>query len=323
LPTAVEVQCEAFAFAKLIQHLQVRTDVQNIDQMILAGFCRNCMAKWYAAGAKAQGIPFSYDAACEVVYGMSYKAWKERFQKATTPERLAAYEANKHLFAKHEDDGVDAGGPSKPAPITGRAVPLPPVKPGNGGHSDVCSSNAAFSTPEPDLVPVHLSVAVLTVSDRASAGVYQDESGPQIRESLEAYRALHPGHWDLHMHGAAVVPDDVQSIAAKLEEWSNSSDCNLILTTGGTGFAPRDVTPEATLSLDRFRNAPGFTAYLQAECSKIEPMAAISRAVAGARNGTLIVNLPGRPKAVKENMHVLMPMLRHVAMELRGGSSAL
>ncbi len=96
--TTIEVQ--AAAFRGLVEHLQNRTDVQNIDLMNLAGFCRNCLAKWYLAAAKERGVDMDYDRAREAVYGMSYDAWKGRYQEKATPEQLETYEKTKPLHAK-------------------------------------------------------------------------------------------------------------------------------------------------------------------------------------------------------------------------------
>lgn len=92
-------ELEAAAFRGLVEHLQKRTDVQNIDLMNLAGFCRNCLSKWYMAAAKERGIDMSYDEAREVVYGMPYDAWKAKYQKEATPEQKARFEETKPLHA--------------------------------------------------------------------------------------------------------------------------------------------------------------------------------------------------------------------------------
>lgn len=92
-------ELEAAAFRGLVEHLQRRTDVQNIDLMNLAGFCRNCLSKWYLAAAQQHGIEMSYDAAREAVYGMPYGAWKQRYQTAASPEQKQKYEATKPLHA--------------------------------------------------------------------------------------------------------------------------------------------------------------------------------------------------------------------------------
>ena len=93
------LELEAAAFRGLVQHLQRRTDVQNIDLMNLAGFCRNCMAKWYLAAAKERGVPMTYDQAREIVYGMPYDAWQEKNQKPASSEQLQRFEQTKPLHA--------------------------------------------------------------------------------------------------------------------------------------------------------------------------------------------------------------------------------
>lgn len=151
-----------------------------------------------------------------------------------------------------------------------------------------------------------MNIGILTVSDRGAAGAYEDLSGPVITESIRAAT-----EWQISQR--AVVPDDSATIAGKLRQWCDQ-DVNLILTTGGTGFSPRDVTPEATRQVIE-REAPGIAEGLRAESLKITQHAMLSRGVAGIRGQTLIINLPGSPKAVRENMDVLLPILPH-ALEL-------
>ncbi len=95
-----EIKMQAAAFRGLVEHLQQRTDVQNIDLMNLAGFCRNCLAKWYLQASKDLGEEMSYEEACEVVYGMPYSEWKEKYQTPATQEQLDTFEATKPLHAK-------------------------------------------------------------------------------------------------------------------------------------------------------------------------------------------------------------------------------
>uniref|UniRef100_A0A7S4B4J0 molybdopterin molybdotransferase n=1 Tax=Chrysotila carterae TaxID=13221 RepID=A0A7S4B4J0_CHRCT len=168
---------------------------------------------------------------------------------------------------------------------------------------------------------VGLTVGILTVSDRAAAGIYSDLSGPEVRQALEAFSTgLGAASWDLTISRSCTVADDSAQICAVLREWSDSSmtaaACNLVLTTGGTGLSPRDVTPEATLAVvDRV--VPGIPELLLREAVKVEPLAALSRAAAGVRGRTLIVNLPGRPAAVKQNLSVLLPLLGFALLELQ------
>jgi molybdopterin adenylyltransferase len=149
-----------------------------------------------------------------------------------------------------------------------------------------------------------IKVGILTVSDRAAEGVYQDRSGPAIRDLLAAYCG------EVETIENAIVPDDLDLIKSKLVSWADQQGFDLILTTGGTGFAPRDVTPEATRAVIQ-REAPGLAlAMLQASLA-VTPHAMLSRAVAGIRGRTLIVNLPGSPKAAQENLQHILPALPH------------
>jgi len=145
-------------------------------------------------------------------------------------------------------------------------------------------------------------IGVLTVSDRGAAGEYEDRSGPLAVELVMAATG-----WAAERY--AVIPDEFETIAATLREWC-AAGLELVLTTGGTGFAPRDVTPEATRAVID-RDAPGIAEALRAESLKVTRHAMLSRAVAGFRGGTLIVNLPGNPKAVRENLAILLPVLPH------------
>ncbi|MGC8666645.1 MAG: MogA/MoaB family molybdenum cofactor biosynthesis protein [Chthonomonadales bacterium] len=145
-----------------------------------------------------------------------------------------------------------------------------------------------------------MRAGVLTISDRCARGVQEDHSGPRARELLQ-------GHgWEIVTHG--VVPDDVEQIAQTLEEWCSA--CDLIITTGGTGLSPRDVTPEATLRVVD-REAPGLAEYVRWYGCQRNPRAALSRGVAGVCKRTLIVNLPGSVRAVEEGLQALMPLLHH------------
>eukprot|EP00966_Prymnesium_polylepis_P117705 2721128-Prymnesium_polylepis.1 len=101
LPPSLDKEAAAYAFSQLVAHLQMRTDVQNIDQMILAGFCRNCLSKWYHAGAVKAGAALDYDAACERVYGMPYSAWKKTHQAKASEGQLRHLEETKAGHAQH------------------------------------------------------------------------------------------------------------------------------------------------------------------------------------------------------------------------------
>lgn len=154
--------------------------------------------------------------------------------------------------------------------------------------------------------------AVLTISDRSSRGERADLSGPAL-----VNRAVQAG-WQVI--STAIVPDEREQISARLVEWSDNGSCDLILTTGGTGFAPRDITPEATQSVIQ-RAAPGLPEAMRAESLQKTPHAMLSRGIAGIRHSTLIINLPGSPKAAIENLETVLPVISH-AIELLQESSA-
>ncbi len=147
-----------------------------------------------------------------------------------------------------------------------------------------------------------IRVGILTVSDRSSRGERPDESGPLIRQIAERQG------WTVEQE--AVVPDDQAAIQGMLTHWSDHLHVELALTTGGTGFAPRDVTPEATRAVIE-REAPGLAEAMRAASLRQTPHAMLSRAVCGIRGRTLIVNLPGSPKAVRENLDTILPALPH------------
>lgn len=158
-----------------------------------------------------------------------------------------------------------------------------------------------------------LRVGILTVSDRSWRGERDDRSGPVLVEIAQQQG------WDVVE--TLIVPDEIDTLSDTLIMWADSGEMDLILTTGGTGFAPRDVTPEATrMVADKL--APGLTEAMRAESLKITPHAMLSRSVAGIRGRALIVNLPGSPKAARENLAVIQPVLGHAVQLLRDDKDA-
>ncbi len=150
---------------------------------------------------------------------------------------------------------------------------------------------------------------VMTVSDKGSRGEREDKSGALLKQILEAH-----GYGVSHY---TIVPDEEAQIIPVLLKWVDELELDLIVTTGGTGLTPRDVTPEATLKVIE-REVPGMAEAIRMEGLKKTPHAMLSRAVAGIRKASLIVNLPGSPKAVREAMEVLLPALPHALAKVKG-----
>ena len=147
-----------------------------------------------------------------------------------------------------------------------------------------------------------IRVSILTVSDRSNRGERADLSGPALRSAVEQQG------WQIIY--TAIVPDESGQISRTLADWADSGKSDLILTTGGTGFTGRDVTPEATLAIIE-RQTPGIIQAILIESLKITPHAMLSRAASGIRAHTLIVNFPGSPKAAVENLNIILPVLPH------------
>ena len=158
---------------------------------------------------------------------------------------------------------------------------------------------------------VDILAVVLTVSDRSARGEREDVSGPVLVELLEGMGA--------QIVAREILTDDLEPLADKLRSFAERPDVNLILTTGGTGFAPRDNTPEATRAVIE-REAPGLAEAMRSQTLRQTPTAMISRGVCGIRSGALIINLPGSPKGVRESFGVIRAVLPHAIALLAGES---
>ncbi|MCI6771827.1 MAG: molybdopterin adenylyltransferase [Oscillospiraceae bacterium] len=153
-----------------------------------------------------------------------------------------------------------------------------------------------------------MKFGVICVSDRCSQGICEDKSGKLIEEIVSALGET---------AAYTVVPDETDRISQAIIRMCDTDKVDVVLTTGGTGFAPRDVTPEATLAVLE-KQTPGISEAIRQKSLEITPMAMLSRAVSGIRESTLIINLPGSPKAVKESLEIILPVLPHAVETLSG-----
>ena len=158
-----------------------------------------------------------------------------------------------------------------------------------------------------------LRFGILTLSDRSARGERADSSGPALALLIQAEG------WSVTKQ--SILPDEESAIREILVNWADSAELDVILTTGGTGFSPRDATPEATRAIIE-REAPGLAEAMRAASLKITPHAMLSRVVAGIRKKTLIINLPGSPKGAVENLQVVLPVLEHAIKLLQESSEA-
>jgi molybdopterin adenylyltransferase len=159
-----------------------------------------------------------------------------------------------------------------------------------------------------------ISLGILTVSDRSFSGERADSSGPALARAAEQHG------WRIAR--TAIIADERLKISSTLVDWCDGTEnLDLILTTGGTGFSPRDITPEATFAVIE-RSAPGMAEAMRLASLKITPHAMLSRGIAGIRGATLIINLPGSPKAAQENFEVVAPVLTHAVELLKNNPNA-
>lgn len=157
-----------------------------------------------------------------------------------------------------------------------------------------------------------IRAGIITVSDRSSRGIREDLSGPAIVAILKAI--------SIDVYRVLIVPDEKDQIKNAIKEFADKDHLDLIITTGGTGVSPRDVTPDATLEIID-RQIPGMAEAMRYKSMPITPYAMISRAVAGIRSQSLIINLPGSPKGAKENLEVILSALKHAIEKIKGDTA--
>jgi molybdenum cofactor synthesis domain-containing protein len=158
-----------------------------------------------------------------------------------------------------------------------------------------------------------IRAVIITVSDRCARGEQEDESGAALVGLLKELGA--------EVVATEILPDELEPLSERLRAFADRADVNLIMTTGGTGFSPRDNTPEATRAVIQ-KEAPGLSEAMRMETLRQTPLAMVSRGVCGIRSGTLIINLPGSPKGVRESFAVIGPVLSHAVALLAGKSHA-
>ena len=353
LPPSIVEKLEAGAFRSLCSHLKERSDeVQNLDLMTISGFCRNCLAKWMVVEARKLSKDESdenlqaldalgYDEAAQYVYGCDYGDWKKKHAKKASDEQMQKYndsmplhsvfdkmllatkaekpsvpmclpaapstsDEKKSLFSNvccQDVDDEPTAAPQPKAPDTKKSRTLPP-----------------FVPPKPPTGGVTFSIAVITVSDRAFKNEYEsgDLSGPAVEQAVrQCVETLITQETPIHCDilPTSIVPDEMEQIQSKIRECADAG-VDLVLTTGGTGFAPRDVTPEATVAV-MDRECHGLMAFVTTECSKHQPLASLSRGTAGLLGMTMICNLPGNPKGVGEIVPILLPVVLHGIRDLQ------
>jgi len=291
-----------------------------------------------------------YEEAAQNVYGMTYGDWKKRHQKKATDEQMQKYKASSSMHAKHDKAllATRASPPNVATPTVACENPaasttintttllsnvccqtMDEEETAKESSSPVTKKSRTLPPYQPAPMPVYpqptpLRVAILTVSDRASQGAYEtgDLSGPAVQDALQQALGV-ISNLQLEISYTAIVPDQVKAIVQQLQSWCESTTpvVDLILTTGGTGLSPRDVTPEATRSILQTECA-GLMSFVLMECAKIQPLATLSRGTVGlvpnaaSSSCTLVANLPGNPQAVQEIMPLLLPLLLHAKTHL-------
>eukprot|EP01082_Thalassiosira_pseudonana_P010972 g10355.t1 g10355 contig4:1709650-1711696(+) len=295
---------------------------------------------------------FGYDEAALLVYGGTYPEWKKLHQKKATDEQMERYNGSVAIHAVHNKEllAVRSKGSSSRQSVeskvndTNSKAPIVCLKQPAQKQSllsDVCCEDvdnlngttipAAVNTSnsrkalKPPSGSISLKIAILTVSDRAASGSYEtgDLSGPAVEKAITNYveqinSSFNDQNTTISHLKKAIVADEIDDIKQTLLRWSENEAYDMVFTTGGTGFATRDNTPEATLMvLDR--ECQGLMSWASMELTSVQPLATLSRAAAGVCGNTLIINLPGNPSGASQVVELMFPLLLHAVHDLRGG----
>lgn len=269
---------------------------------------------------------FDYPKAAIYVYGMNINDWKQKYQAKATDEQMERYQSSKHLWAKHDEQLLSPAPQGSTPPVT---TPVAAISRQNTKSlaSNVCCEPISDMSIQPNqqqqstdarrdikpfvppMIPktaqtASLRIYILTISDRAFRNEYEtgDLSGPAVQDAV--CQLLETSETKI-----VIVPDDKNAIQDQLTAWCDQKESpHIVLTTGGTGLGPRDVTPEATRNiLDQ--ECSGLMSFATTECSRQQPLASLSRGTAGIRKKTMVANLPGNPKAANEILSILLPLL--------------
>ncbi|GMH61140.1 hypothetical protein TL16_g03193 [Triparma laevis f. inornata] len=282
------------------------SSVSNMLLMSVSGFCRNCLTKWLTLSSRSlpETAHLPLDFFANYVYGEDPKAWKEKYNGTPSEELKSNYEASKSIHAKHDKKALEPKQPLQSNVCCKDADELCALPPPPSTSS--ATSKNSIPLPQPPTSTPHLNVITVIVSDRLYNNQYPD--GDKCFPAIERCLKKFASSADLTITPPTIIPDDKSTITSTLSQkiassTSTSSTSNptktILLTCGGTGFSPRDTTPEATLSLSLDKNFTQLISHSLRVSSEDDVMASLSRGVCGEKEGVFLCNLPGKPEGVE------------------------